>query len=830
VRSQEYDFSAIEKKWQDYWEKNKTFRAVEDPAIPKEKRFYCLDMFPYPSAAGLHMGHPVSYTATDIVCRYKRMRGYAVLHPMGWDSFGLPAENYAIKTGTHPRTTTQSNIDNFREQIKGIGYSYDWDREASTCDPEYYRWTQWIFLQLYNAGLAYQARVPINFCPSCRTGLANEEVQDGRCERCSTQVVRKDMKQWMLKITAYADRLLADLDMLDWPEPIRLMQRNWIGRSVGAEVDFAIEGQNEILRVFTTRPDTLFGATYMCVSPEHPLLGAITTDAQRAAVEAYTEKAKNKSDLERTDLAKEKTGVFSGGYAINPVNGERIPIWVADYVLISYGTGAIMAVPAHDERDFEFAKMFELPIIEVVSRLIGAPPGAGGTAGGSADAPVGGAVGGKLDKAFICDGYAVNSGEFTGLATAEFKKKITAWLRAQGKGKEAVHYKLRDWVFSRQRYWGEPIPIVHCEQCGIVPLPESALPLALPEVEAYTPTGTGESPLAAIHDWVDTVCPKCGGPAKRETDTMPQWAGSCWYYIRFLDAKNPAAFASKESIDYWLPVDLYIGGAEHAVLHLLYARFWHKFLFDKGFVQSPEPFIRLVNQGLIMGEDGQKMSKSLGNVVNPTDVIAQHGADTLRVYEKFLGPLEMAKPWNTNGIMGVRRFLERAWRLFDKELDAGGTADGDLLRVRHKTIRKVTEDLEKLSFNTAISALMVYVTELGKRETLLREDAETLALLLSPFAPHLGEEFWSFIGHDNTIAYEKWPEYDPALTADESAEVVFQVNGKVRDRAMLPANADAASMEAAAHASERVAPWIAGKEIVKVITVPGKLVNIVVKG
>ncbi|MDR2734883.1 MAG: leucine--tRNA ligase [Spirochaetota bacterium] len=811
----EYDFSAIEKKWQNYWEANKTFRMREDPAIPKERRFYCLDMFPYPSSAGLHIGHPEGYTATDIICRYKRMRGYAVLHPMGWDSFGLPAENYAIKTGTHPRTTTLANIEGFRRQIKALGFSYDWDREASTCDPDYFRWTQWIFLQLYNAGLAYQAIVPINFCPSCRTGLANEEVKDGRCERCHTEVVRKDMKQWMLRITAYADRLLSDLDLLDWPEPIKLMQRNWIGRSVGAEVDFAIPGRSEVLTVFTTRPDTLFGATYMCLSPEHPLLDALATEEQRAAVTAYVEAAKNKSDLDRTDLAKEKTGVFLGSYAINPVNNARIPIWVADYVLISYGTGAIMAVPAHDERDFEFAQKFSLPIIEVVS----------------AD----GKTHGIPKEALTPDGYAVNSGEFDGLSTSECKQKITARLASMGKGKEAVHYKLRDWVFSRQRYWGEPIPLVHCERCGTVALPESALPLTLPEVEAYTPSGTGESPLAAMRDWVAAVCPQCGGSARRETDTMPQWAGSCWYYIRFLDAHNTAVFASPERIAYWLPVDLYIGGAEHAVLHLLYARFWHKFLFDKGFVQSPEPFMRLVNQGLIMGEDGQKMSKSLGNVVNPDEVIAQHGADTLRLYEMFLGPLEMSKPWNMSGIMGVRRFLERALRLFDKPI-ADGAAHGnveepeDHARLRHRTIRKVTEDIENLSFNTAISALMVFVTELTRRDTFMRADAEALALLLSPFAPHLGEELWALAGHDTTLAYEKWPEFNPALTVQDTVEVVFQVNGKVRDKALFARNSEAAILEAAARRSERVAPWIAGREIVKIICVPDKLVNIVVRG
>jgi len=783
-------------------------------------------MFPYPSGAGLHVGHPEGYTATDILCRYKRMKGCAVLHPMGWDSFGLPAENYAIKTGTHPRSTTLANIERFRKQVKAFGFSYDWDREVSTCDPEYFRWTQWIFLQLYNAGLAYQAIVPINFCPSCRTGLANEEVKDGRCERCHAQVVRKDMRQWMLRITAYAERLLADLDLLDWPEPIKLMQRNWIGRSVGADVDFAIEGRDGSLRVFTTRPDTLFGATYMCVAPEHPLVGELTTDEQRGAVEAYTQAAKYKSDLDRTDLAKEKTGVFSGSCAINPVNGARIPIWVADYVLISYGTGAIMAVPAHDERDFEFAQKFGLPILEVVSED-GKPHGI-------------------PKEALTLDGYAVNSGEFDGLPTAECKQKITAWLEARGKGKGTVQYKLRDWVFSRQRYWGEPIPVVHCARCGVVPLPESALPLTLPEVDAYTPTGTGESPLAAMHDWVKTVCPKCGGDAARETDTMPQWAGSCWYYIRFLDASNPAAFASPEAIRYWLPVDLYIGGAEHAVLHLLYARFWHKFLYDKGLVPGPEPFMRLVNQGLIMGEDGQKMSKSLGNVVNPDEVIAQHGADAMRLYEMFLGPLEMSKPWNMNGILGVRRFLERAWRLFERldtsapvggaaassdaapsgSADASGNA-ADIVRLRHKTIRKVSEDVESLSFNTAISALMVYVTELGKREALPQADAETLALLLSPFAPHLGEELWALAGHESSLAYEKWPEFDHALTLDDTVEVVFQVNGKVRDRATLPRTA---ALEAAARASEKVAPWLAGKEIVKVVAVPGKLVNIVVKG
>ena len=809
MAERDYKFTAIEKKWQTYWDEHKTFKVIEDPAIPEDKRFYCIDMFPYPSGAGLHVGHPEGYTATDIICRYKRMRGYAVLHPMGWDAFGLPAENYAIKTGTHPRTSTNRNIDNFRRQIKALGFSYDWDREVSTCNEDYFRWTQWIFLQLFKAGLAYQAVVPINFCPSCRTGLANEEVKDGKCDRCQSVVERKDMKQWMLRITAYADRLLKDLDLLDWPEPIKLMQRNWIGRSLGAEVDFSVDGSAQVLRVFTTRPDTLFGATYMCIAPEHPLVAELTTDAQREAVEAFVTAAKNKSDLERTDLAKDKTGVFSGSYAVNPVNGQKIPVWIADYVLISYGTGAIMAVPAHDERDFAFAKKFGLPIVEVVS--------------------LDGKAHGQLDEALTIDGVAINSGEFTGLPTPEVKQKITAWLAAAGKGSESVQYKLRDWVFSRQRYWGEPIPVVHCASCGVVPLPESALPLTLPEVTSYQPTGTGESPLAAMDEWVQTTCPSCGGPARRETDTMPQWAGSCWYYIRFLDPKNDSAFASENAIKYWLPVDLYVGGAEHAVLHLLYSRFWHKFLFDKGFVPTPEPFTRLVNQGLILGEDGQKMSKSLGNVINPDDVIAEHGADAIRLYEMFMGPLEMSKPWNTNGILGIRRFLERAWRLYEKEI-AEDLLDEDIERLRHKTVRKVTEDLDSMAFNTAISALMVYVTELGKRDTISRADARTLALLLAPFAPHLGEEVWERIGHKKSISREAWPSFDAEKTVDDMIEIVFQVNGKVRDKVQVPAGISGPEMEARARASEKMHPWLEGKEILKVITVQGKLVNIVIKG
>jgi leucyl-tRNA synthetase len=651
-----YPFETIEPKWQKYWADNKTFRAAEDPAIPKDKRRYVLDMFPYPSAQGLHLGHPEGYTATDIYCRYLRMNGYNVLHPMGFDSFGLPAENYAIKTGTHPAITTAANVETFRTQIKTLGFSYDWDREVDTSTEDYYRWTQWIFLKLFEKGLAYEAESPINWCPSCKTGLANEEVKDGLCERCGEKVTRKRIRQWILKITAYAERLLADLDTLDWPEAVKLMQRNWIGRSEGANVTFKIDGHPDKLEVYTTRPDTLFGATYMVLSPEHPLVEKITTAEQKQAVSKYIESAARKSDLERTDLAKEKTGVFCGAYAINPVNEKKIPIWIADYVLISYGTGAIMAVPAHDERDWDFAKAFNLPIILVVS----------------AEKPEGGRdYSGEPSECTAADGYSVNSGSFTGLGTAEAKKRITVWLEEKGIGKRAVNYKLRDWIFSRQRYWGEPIPVVHCTQCGIVPLAETDLPLKLPNVKSYAPTGTGESPLAGIDEWVNTVCPKCGGKAKRETNTMPQWAGSCWYYIRYLDPKNDKAFAAKEKIEYWLPVDLYVGGAEHAVLHLLYSRFWHKVLYDLGLVNTVEPFQRLINQGMILGEDNQKMSKSRGNVINPDDVIKEYGADSLRLYEMFLGPLEVSKHWIASGIIGVSRFLERLWAISEKPLCEG---------------------------------------------------------------------------------------------------------------------------------------------------------------
>jgi len=812
-----YPFSEIEKKWQARWEKEKTFRAVEDPSFPKEKRRYVLDMFPYPSGDGLHVGHPEGYTATDIYCRYLRMNGYNVLHPMGFDAFGLPAENHAIKTGTHPAVTTQKCIDRFRGQIKSLGFSYDWDREVSTCTEDYYKWTQWIFLRLYEKGLAYEAEMPINWCPSCQTGLANEEVKDGVCDRCGTKVTRRRIRQWVLKITAYADRLLEDLDGVDWPEPVKQMQRNWIGRSEGASVHFEVEGlkgpdgRAERLEVYTTRPDTLFGATYMVIAPEHPLVGRLTNDVQRHAVGDYVESAAKKSDLERTDLAKDKTGVFTGSYAINPVNGKRIPIWISDYVLISYGTGAIMAVPAHDGRDWDFAKKFGLPIIEVVAK-----PGAAPSAGEPAECTE-------------ADGVAVNSGFLDGKGTEAAKKAMIAWLEEKGIGKGAVNYKLRDWLFSRQRYWGEPMPLVHCDKCGIVPLADSDLPLRLPETKSYAPSGTGESPLANIPEWVNTTCPKCGGKARRETNTMPQWAGSCWYYLRYLDPKNDKAFADPSKIDYWMPVNLYVGGVEHAVLHLLYARFWHKVLFDLGLVNSKEPFMRLVNQGMILGDDNQKMSKSRGNVVNPDDIVRDFGADSMRVYEMFMGPLQVSKPWATAGLVGVSRFLEKIWALGEKPLvDAEPTPEQ--AKLLHKTIKKVATDTSTLDFNTAISQMMIFCNEVSKVEAMPRKLWEPFVLLVAPYAPHIAEELWEKLGHKASLSREPYPAWDEALCADDEKEIVVQVNGKIREKFVAAAGTDSASLEATAKSLPKVQEWIAGKEVAKVIVVKDKLVNIVVKG
>ncbi len=834
-----YLFDYIEKKWQKYWDDNKTFAVKEDPSFPKEMRRYVLDMFPYPSGEGLHVGHPEGYTATDIYCRYLRMNGYNVLHPMGFDSFGLPAENYAIKTGTHPRTTTEKNIENFRRQIKRLGFCYDWDREVATHSVEYYHWTQWIFLQLYKKGLAYEAETPINWCPDCLTGLSNEEVKDGKCERCGTLVTRKNIRQWLLKITKYAERLLDDLKLLDWPESIKAMQTNWIGRSEGASVIFEIENSENSLEVFTTRSDTLFGATYMVVAPEHPLVKELTTDDQKEEVENYIEMASHKSDLERTDLAKDKSGVFSGSYAINPVNNKRIPIWIADYVLVSYGTGAIMAVPAHDTRDWEFAKKFNLPIIEVLKAEVDIQ-----------------------QEAWVGDGLHINSDFLDGLNKEDAINTMDKWLEDNKKGERKINYKLRDWLFSRQRYWGEPIPLIHCEKCGVVPLKEEDLPLTLPEVERYEPSGTGESPLATIESWVNTTCPTCGGKARRETNTMPQWAGSCWYYLRYLDPHNDTALASKEAIDYWMPVDLYVGGAEHAVLHLLYARFWHKVLYDLGIVNTVEPFEKLVNQGMITSfafqrkdrslvptdevteldnevfiekSSGEKlerviakMSKSLKNVINPDEIIAVYGADAMRVYEMFMGPLEVSKPWSTAGIGGVYRFLERVWRLSDHEI-VNKEPEQAILKTLHKTIKKVTHDTANLEFNTAIAQMMIMVNELYKTKELSRSVWEPFILLLSPYAPHLAEELWQKAGNKPSIANQNWPTYVEELTVDDEVEIVVQINGKVRDKMHLPKGIAKEELEKMAFDLNKIQERLEGMSVIKTIVISDKLVNIVVK-
>ena len=848
-----YPFKNIEPKWQNYWDKNKTFRVTEDEKFSADKRRYVLDMFPYPSGAGLHVGHPEGYTATDIYCRYLRMNGYNVLHPMGYDAFGLPAENYAIKTGTHPSITTNANIENFTRQIKALGFSYDWDRCVSTCEPDYYKWTQWIFLKLYEKGLAYEAETPINWCPSCLTGLANEEVKEGKCERCGAVVTHKTIRQWILKITEYAERLLEDLDTLDWPDSVKAMQRNWIGKSFGAEVDFEIDlpstGSGDLkekLTVYTTRCDTLYGATYMVVAPEHPAVKKITTAEQKDAVEKYIEEAAKKSDLQRTDLAKDKTGVFSGSYAINPVNGKKIPIWIADYVLISYGTGAIMAVPAHDDRDWEFAKKFNLPIIEVLKSEVDVQT-----------------------QAWTQDGIHVNSGFLDGLNKKDAIAKMIEFLEEKKIGKATVNYKLRDWIFSRQRYWGEPIPLVHCPCCGTVAVPESELPVKLPDVKSYQPTGTGESPLAAIDSWVNCKCPKCGKDAKRETNTMPQWGGSCWYYLRYLDPKNNDAFCSKEAENYWMPVDLYVGGAEHAVLHLLYARFWHKVLYDCGLVSTKEPFQRLINQGLITSfafqrknktlvptdeveeKDGKyiekatgeeveqiiaKMSKSLKNVVNPDEMIDQYGADSVRMYEMFMGPLTVSKPWNTQGLVGINRFLDKVWQVSEKPMaDIDITAkieDKTLVELRKtyaKTVAKVTKDTANLDFNVAISQMMIFINEASKVEKMPKAMWEGFVLMLSPYAPHLGEELWEKLGHTKTNAYEAWPTFSEEYCKEDTKEIVVMINGKLRDKFEAASDADDETLKARAVETEGYKKFTEGKEIVKVIVVKGKMVNFVAK-
>jgi len=913
-----YNPKAIEPRWQRYWAEHKTFRTPDRSAKPK---FYILDMFPYPSGAGLHVGHPEGYTATDILARYRRMRGYNVLHPMGWDAFGLPAEQYAIETGTHPRLTTQRNIETFRRQIQMLGFSYDWDREVDTTDPAYFKWTQWIFLQMFDTWydveqkrgrpiselpiprdvraqgeaavrhyqdgkrLAYQAEVPVNWCPELGTVLANEEVVDGKSERGGHPVVRMPLRQWLLRITAYAERLLDDLGLVDWPESIKKMQRDWIGRSEGAEVDFRL-ASGAAIRVFTTRPDTLFGATYMVLAPEHPLVDRITTPAQRPAVKAYQVEAARKSDLERTELAKKKTGVFTGAYAVNPVNNEKIPIWIADYVLISYGTGAIMAVPGHDERDFEFAEQFSLPIRTVVKP----PPEWLRKTGSTLE---------HLSEAYVDEGAAVNSGEFNGFSTPEFKQKITAWLEEHGQGTRKVNYKLRDWLFSRQRYWGEPFPILHeVDQAGrptglVRALAVEELPLTLPELEDYKPSGKPEPPLEKATDWVWVT--RDGKRYKRETNTMPQWAGSCWYYLRYLDPRNDRALCDPSRERYWMPVDLYVGGAEHAVLHLLYARFWHKVLHDRGHVHSPEPFLKLVNQGMILGEveydryvlgdqtisaeivhsgtieselglqmvrvdpdeveargttfywtkepnieltaRAHKMSKSRGNVINPDQVVNQYGADSMRLYEMFMGPLEATKPWSMRGVEGVYRFLGRVWRLLidDRAEEMGlsetvcdSEPDRDTLRKLHQTIKKVTEDLDGMRFNTAIAAMMELSNHLTRLPVRPRSVLEPFVLLLSPFAPHLAEELWRALGHAETLAYEPWPTFEEALTREAEIEVPVQVNGKLRSKITVPADIDEENLRAAALADEKIRGLLEGKQVRKVIVVPGKLVNIVV--
>ncbi|WP_276797109.1 leucine--tRNA ligase [Ruminococcus champanellensis] len=799
-----YDFTAIEKKWQKYWEEHHTFAAGTDYSKPK---FYALVEFPYPSGQGLHIGHPRPYTAMDIVSRKRRLEGYNVLFPMGWDAFGLPTENYAIKNKIHPAIVTKNNIAHFKAQLQSLGLSFDWDREINTTDPEYFKWTQWIFLQMFKKGLAYKKEMSVNWCTSCKVVLANEEVVGGVCERCGGEVIHKVKSQWMLKITEYAQRLLDDLAEVNYLDKIKATQINWIGRSTGAEVDFTTT-TGETLTVYTTRPDTLFGATYMVISPEHPYIEKWADKlSNMEEIRAYQEKAARKSDFERTEMAKDKTGVeLKGIRAINPVNGREIPIFISDYVLMTYGTGAIMAVPAHDTRDYDFAKVFHLPIIEVVA-------------------------GGDIEKEAFTDcatGKMVNSGFLDGLSVEEAKVKIKEWLKENGKGHEKVNYKLRDWVFSRQRYWGEPIPIVYCEKCGYVPLPESELPLTLPEVDSYMPTDNGESPLSTLDSFINTTCPHCGGPAKRETDTMPQWAGSSWYYLRYCDPKNKECLASKEALDYWMPVDWYNGGMEHTTLHLLYSRFWHKFLYDIGAVSQKEPYMRRTSHGMILGEDGQKMSKSRGNVINPDEVVAQYGADTLRLYEMFIGDFEKTAPWSPSSIRGCKRFLDRVWALQDMLTD-GEEYRPETRALMHKTIKKVSEDIENLKFNTAIASMMALINEIYALGSINRAELRTLLLLLNPFAPHMTEEMYEVQNLGGVLNEQKWPTFDPALCVDEMVELVVQINGKVRSKLQVPVDSAQVDVLEKAKAEPKIQDALQGKQIVKEIYVQNKLVNFVAK-
>lgn len=796
-----FDHKQIEPKWQKYWDEHKTFKTdCYDDSKPK---YYCVDMFPYPSGNGLHVGHPEGYTATDIVSRMKRMQGYNVLHPMGFDSFGLPAEQFAIQTGHHPAEFTKKNIEVFKGQIKSLGFSYDWDREIATSDPEYYKWTQWIFTKLYDAGLAYVDEIPVNWCPELKAVLANEEVIDGKSERGGYPVIRKPMRQWVLKITEYAERLLEDLDDLDWPEATKQMQRNWIGKSVGANVDFRIDGTDKIFTVFTTRCDTLFGATYCVMAPEHPYVAEITTLEQKEAIEAYKESCASKSDLERTELNKDKTGVFTGAYAINPVNGKKIPIWISDYVLASYGTGAIMAVPAHDDRDWEFAKKFGIEIIPVLE-------------------------GGNIEEAaYTEDGLHINSQWLDGLGKQEAIDKMIAWLEENKCGEKKISYKLRDWLFSRQRYWGEPIPIVHMEDGTMRTVPVEELPLELPATKNFQPHDSGESPLANCEDWLEVEID--GQKGRRETNTMPQWAGSCWYYIRYIDPHNSEVICDPKLLEKWLPVDLYVGGAEHAVLHLLYSRFWHKVLYDAGVVKCKEPWQRLFHQGMILGDNNEKMSKSRGNVVNPDDIVASHGADSLRLYEMFMGPLEAALPWSTNGLDGSRKWLDRVYRLFIEQDKLSGENDHSLDRVYHQTVKKVTDDFETLGFNTAISQMMIFINECYKAETVYKEYAFNFIKMLSCIAPHICEEMWQILGHDSSIAYETWPTYDENMLVSETVEMGVQVNGKLRAKIQVTKDTDDEAVKEIAFEQENVKAHTEGKNIVKVIVVKNKIVNIVVK-
>ena len=801
-----YNHKVVEKKWQKVWDDNKAFAATDDYSKPK---YYALVEFPYPSGQGLHVGHPRPYTALDIVARKRRMQGYNVLYPMGRDAFGLPTENYAIKNKIHPKEVTKNNVARFKAQLHSLGYSFDWDREINTTDPEYYKWTQWIFLKLFKAGLAYKKEMPINWCTSCKVGLANEEVVNGVCERCGAPVVRKVKSEWMLKITEYADKLIEGLDTVDYIERVKVSQKNWIGRSTGAEVDFQIKGKEDKLRIYTTRCDTLFGATYMVVSPEHPLLDKYKDEIKNwSEIESYREQAARKSDFERSELAKDKTGVaIDGLVAINPVNEKEIPIWVSDYVLMSYGTGAIMAVPAHDERDWEFAKKFNLPLIQVVAKD-----------GEEVD----------INEAAFTDvatGVLINSGFLNGLQVKDAKEKMIEFLEEKKIGKAKVNYKLRDWVFSRQRYWGEPIPIIHCDKCGYVPLDESELPLMLPEVESYMPTDNGESPLAAMTDWVNVKCPCCGGPAKRETDTMPQWAGSSWYFLRYTDPKNTEALASKEALKYWLPVDWYNGGMEHTTLHLLYSRFWHKFLYDQGVVPTPEPYQKRTSHGMILGENGEKMSKSRGNVVNPDDIVNAYGADTLRTYEMFIGAFDLAASWSDDGVKGCRRFLERVWKLQDIVVD-GDAYSKDMETKMHQTIKKVSTDFENLKYNTAIAAMMALVNDFYKKNAVTKGEMKTLLTLLNPVAPHITEEMWSILGYDGYLYQASWPTFDEAKTVESTVEIAVQINGKMK--ATLSINKADPKDDVIAKAKEAIADKLTGN-IVKEIYVPGRIVNIVMK-